>query len=316
MKPVSVVIPALGDVPLLRRAMKPLLLEFELRDHGDELIVVDDTGTGELTEHHQALFEHHDHVRILTRETNGGFARALATGVEAAHHDLVFSMNSDVIVRRGFLEPLVAACDQADVFAAAPAVWLNGRSDAVESFTAVELRGGLLDVRTPRPTPPKSGVHPIPFAVGGTMLFDRARFAALDGFDPMFEPFYFEDVDLCWRAWRSGLRTLYVAGSVVEHHHKGTIGKLLSESRRRAAVERGELLFNWKHLDDADLADHLALLFRRTLDGYLTDRREELIWISLALGKLEEAAGGRDAHAKHSSKAVVERLFRIGQELG
>lgn len=309
MKPVSVVIPALGDVPLLRRAMKPLLLEFERRAAGDELILVDDTGTGVLEREHRALVGNRTAVRIVSLPSNLGFAKALTRGVEAARHGLVFSMNSDVVVRPGFLEPLVEAFDE-DVFAVAPSALLAGDAARVESFTAVELQDGLIDVRTPQREAPAKGVHPIPFAVGGTMLFDKARFDDLGGFDPLFEPFYFEDVDLCWRAWRAGLRTLFVAESVVEHHHKGTIGKYLSEERRRAAVERGELLFNWKHLDAADVADHVALLVRRALDAHLTDRREDLVWLGLAFARLEEVAAGRGQAYALDSRAVVARLAK------
>lgn len=312
MKPVSVVIPALGDVALLRRAMAPLLLEFEMRACGDELLIVDDTGHGELEKDRGALVGERKGVQLIVREANGGFAQALNSGIEAAQHELVFSMNSDVVVQRGFMGPLTAALDAQDVFAAAPAVWLNGDAQTIESYPTVELNNGLLDFRSARPKPPAQGVHPIPFAVGGTMLFKRSLFRKLGGFDALFEPFYFEDVDLCWRAWRQKWSTVFVAESVVEHHHKGTIGKLLNESRRRAAVERGELLFNWKHLAEEDLGDHLAMLYRRTLDAYLTDRRDDLVWISLALGRLEETVKSRKAlKAKRSSRDVVAHLLAL-----
>jgi len=304
MKPVSVVIPALGDVPLLRRAMKSLLLEFELRDVGDELVVVDDTGTGALERERAALIGEREGVRLITREVNGGFAEALTTGIEAARHDLVFSMNSDVVVRTGFLAPLSRALAD-DVFAVAPAALLGGDAETVESYNRARLANGLLDVRSSPGPAPTEGCHPVAFAVGGTMLFDRRRFAELGGFDPLFEPFYFEDVDLCWRAWRAGLRTLFCADAIVEHHHKGTIGRYLSEGRRRAAVERGELLFNWKHLAEDDLAEHLALLYRRTLDGYLTDRRDDLVWLSLALAKLDEVTDRRKGARERSTRDVL-----------
>ena len=70
-----------------------------------------------------------------------------------------------------------------------------------------------------------SGVQPIlptpvAFAVGGTCLFRRVEFLAGGGFDPLYEPFYWEDIDLCWQAWSAGRRVLYQPASVVEHHHR------------------------------------------------------------------------------------------------
>jgi GT2 family glycosyltransferase len=309
MRPVTVVIPALGDVALLERALPPLFGEFDARGGGDELVLIDDTGTGVLAAHAEALFAGRDDARLVERETNGGFAAALEAGVAAAASELVFSMNSDVVVRPGFLAPLVEAVDGSCVFAAAPRVLLNGKPDRIESFPGARLEAGLLDFRRADPGPVPDVVTPIPFAVGGTFLFDRAVFLELGGFDPLFAPFYFEDNDLCWRAWRRGHKTLFVPTSIVEHHHKGTIGKLVSEARRRAAVERGELLFNWKHLPAENLADHMALLFQRVLDSYLTDDRAGLVWLALALEKLDAAMAGRaELEGDLSSLEVLERL--------
>ena len=309
MKAVTVVIPALGDVALLERALPGLFGEFDARAAGDELVIVDDTGTGALRAAADALFGGRSDARLVVNATNGGFATALEAGVDAARHGLVFSMNSDVVVSPGFLAPLVRALGRADVFAAAPRVLLNGAPDEVESFPGVRMVDGLLDFRHADPGPVPDETHPIPFAVGGTFLFDRARFLELGGFDALFAPFYFEDVDLCWRAWRRGWRTLFVPGSTVEHHHKGTIGKLLSEPRRRAAVERGELLFNWKHLPKEQLGEHMAALFRRALDGFLTDEPAGLVWLALALDELEAACASRaESQGQKSSLEVLAAL--------
>ncbi|MCH8031270.1 MAG: hypothetical protein IIB09_05575, partial [Bacteroidetes bacterium] len=62
--------------------------------------------------------------------------------------------------------------------------------------------------------------RPVPFCVGGAFLVRREEFLEGEGFDPLFEPFYWEDVDLCLAAWRRGRRVLEVPLSVVEHHHR------------------------------------------------------------------------------------------------
>lgn len=309
MKPISVVIPALGDVALLKRGLPGLFAEFDARSAGDELLLVDDTGNGSLEAHRDELFGERSDAVLIQRKRNGGFADAVEAGVEKAKHSLVFSMNSDVVVQAGFIEPLVDALVGADAFAAAPKVLLNGNQNEIESFTGVHLKNGLLSFRSADPGPTPDHTVELPFAVGGTFLFDRARFLELGGFDSLFAPFYFEDNDLCWRAWRRSWATLYVPAAVVEHHHKGTIGSYLNQARRRAAVERGELLFNWKHLDQEDLGDHMALLFRRALDGYLTDNREELTWLSLALEQVALIKLGRSAlEGELSSHDVLARF--------
>jgi GT2 family glycosyltransferase len=316
--PVSVVIPALGNTKLLDANLPLLFAEFESRAVGDELVLVDDTGRGDLEEWAKDALADRP-ARLVVRKENGGFAAAMEDGIRQAANDQIFSMNSDVKVLPGFLEPLQDALarpfatEVADrVFAVAPRVLLNGNEGEIESFARSQLLSGLLTNREDLPRDETlrlpEDTTPISFAIGGTFLFRRVDFEKLGGFDELFAPFYFEDNDLCWRAWRHGLCSLYVPSSVVEHYHKGTIGGLLSPERRRAAVERGELLFNWKHLDDEDLKDHVALLYRRTIDAWLMDDREALIWLQLALDSLTEACSKRAKLANSPSVASTRQI--------
>ena len=60
---------------------------------------------------------------------------------------------------------------------------------------------------------------------GGSCAFDRAKFLELGGFDELLRPFYLEDTDLGYLAWKRGWKVLYQPRSVVFHEHRGTIGK-------------------------------------------------------------------------------------------
>ena len=90
-------------------------------------------------------------------------------------------------------------------------------------------------------------------ACGAFALMVRAQlFERLGGFDPVFNPYGFEDFDLCLRARAMGFRTLYVADA--EFAHAGTrfgrdpkpdyerwkVGNFLTLARRH--MSRGERL--------------------------------------------------------------------------
>jgi GT2 family glycosyltransferase len=66
----------------------------------------------------------------------------------------------------------------------------------------------------------------------GAMLVRRDMFSALGGFD---ETYFldFEDLDLCWRAWARGWRSLHVPEATIRHHVGVTHG-----GRRRALTSR------------------------------------------------------------------------------
>jgi GT2 family glycosyltransferase len=239
----------------------------------------------------------------VARAENGGFARALTTGIAAARHRLVFAMNSDVRIRPGFLEPLIAALDAPGVFAAVPRILLDGRETAVESLVRIDVERGLARVAQPAlegdlrsiKCLQEGSVH-VPFGIGGACLFRRDDFERLGGFDPAFEPFYLEDLDLGWRAWQADETSVLVPSSVVEHHHRGTIGAWVGPEVVRAAIERNLLLFQWKHMDTPELLrDHLAALAERAAAAWFTDDREALVWIALAIERAPAVLAARAA---------------------
>jgi len=295
-RPVSVVMPSLDDVDLFEAHLPVLLAELEQHDAGDEVVVVDDTGRFALG---PVMAARWPSVRVVSMPVNSGFARALQAGVEAARHEFVFSMNPDVHVRPGFLAPLVACLAEEDVWAVVPRILLNGEEEKIESWAFLREKSGLIEAEQPALQGASDAgmlrLAPVGFAVGGACLFRRSDFLRV-GFDPLFEPFYWEDVDFSWIGWRSGKRVLYQPASVVEHRHRGTIGRRVPQPFVRAVIERNRLLFTWKHLDQPDMQKrHLAALYRWALDTYLDDRREDLVWLAMALDKLREVQAARAA---------------------
>ena len=102
-------------------------------------------------------------------------------------------------------------------------------------------------------------LFPCFYGGGGSCAFDRAKFLELGGFDGLFAPFYLEDTDLGFRAWKRGWKTLYQPRSVVYHEHRGTIGKRFSEERIEAVLKKNYLLFSWKNIHEwRRLSEHFV----------------------------------------------------------
>ena len=95
------------------------------------------------------------------------------------------------------------------------------------------------------------------FASGGSAMFDRDAFLSLGGFDPLYAPFYMEDVELSYRAWKRGLTVEYEPRSTVKHRFSSTIGVVAADKVPRVG-QRNRLIFHWVHLHDPRfLASHL-----------------------------------------------------------
>jgi GT2 family glycosyltransferase len=107
----------------------------------------------------------------------------------------------------------------------------------------------------------RDGVGPSFYGCGGGMAMSKAKYLALGGFDPIFQPFYWEDTDLSYRAWKRGWRIVFHPGCTVRHFPSSTIRTVVREQPRKEIIERNRLLFLWKNISDFEmLAGHVLWL--------------------------------------------------------
>ncbi|MFN9787680.1 MAG: glycosyltransferase family 2 protein [Planctomycetia bacterium] len=297
---VSVVVPALDDRELLERNLPPLLALLAARGAGDEVVVVDDTGTGALAAWIAERFpppESFDaacvEVRCVAREQNGGFQLAARSGVDAAAHELVLLLNPDVRVEDGFLEPLVDALSDPGTVAATGRLLLAGDPSHVESLLRPCWRDGALRMREHGTLPDDDAASESRawFPLGGFFLARKADLKR-QRFDPLYAPFYLEDVDLGFE-WRAQGRAIaYRHDSRASHDHRGSVGSSAAECVD-AAIERNALLFAWKHADPELLEEHLDALEERAARAWAAGDKEALVVVAAALEELSAATRSR-----------------------
>ncbi len=108
------------------------------------------------------------------------------------------------------------------------------------------------------------------WAEGGSCIIDKKKFKILGGFDPIYSPFYWEDIDLSYRAWKTGYENIFNPEIKVIHHHESTIGKYFSNSRIKSIAFRNQLLFIWKNINTNNLIkEHVIYLVPAVLKGGL-----------------------------------------------
>src|ERR1700757_2598796 len=91
---------------------------------------------------------------------------------------------------------------------------------------------------------------PASMAAAAPGRLNGRKFLELGGFDSLLRPFYLEDTDLGYQAWKRGWKVLYQPKSVVYHEHRGTIGKRFTESQIQAVLKKNFILFCWKNIHD------------------------------------------------------------------
>lgn len=161
------------------------------------------------------------------------------------NEDIVVLLNNDLRLSPDFLAPLVQHFERDDVFAvsATSEDWEGSqRTCGPASLTAV--RGWYRwDYQLER----QELCHTL-FASGGFSAVDRDKFNQLGGFNRLFYPAYCEDLDLCFRAWRRGWRSVFEPASVV-FHREGASWQ--ADRRRERLAFLSQLLFTWTTLPPA-----------------------------------------------------------------
>lgn len=215
---------------------------------GSEIIVVDN-GSSDGTA--AFLRERYPLVRVLEHEKNLGFGGGSNSGFEAAANDVVVLLNNDMRVEKGFLAPLLAPFDDPKVFGVSAQILFSDPNKRREETGVTAARwtqgrlalGHVLDDSIADP-------FPIFYAGGGSTAYDRRKFLEVGGFDELLRPFYMEDVDVSYLAWKRGWKVLYAGESVVYHEHRGTIGKHFRQEDIQRIVHQNHLLFLWKNIHE------------------------------------------------------------------
>jgi GT2 family glycosyltransferase len=314
MKSVSIIIPNWNGADLLR-AYLPSVLEAQEKYRGKvEVIVVDDASTDSSV---KILQEEFPGVNAVAHEYNRGFGQACWSGAKAAQYPVLVFLNSDVKVTADFINPLVECLSDSTVFAASPLIF-NGKDNLSNVTISIPyFRRGKIRYKSFPPENLLNDVSPLPnpwytlFPIGAAFAVDRARFLELQGFDDLFIPFYYEDTDLGFRAWRRGWKCIVVPQARVTHYHTGTIGRSFKQFKVSAIRKRNRLLYLWKNLTTARLLrQHLIFqLFRICYRPFCLD------WMIL-VATLLAIPGFRAAmrRRREEQKYIVnseEKIFQI-----
>jgi GT2 family glycosyltransferase/glycosyltransferase involved in cell wall biosynthesis len=256
----SVVIPNWNGRDLLAKYL-PSVIEAM---HGNEIIVVDNGSTDGSADFVRTTFPQ---VKLLALPQNLGFGGGSNAGFRAASNDIVVLLNSDMRVAPDFLAPLLEGFRDADVFAVSCQIFFSDPAKVREEtgLTQAWWQDGGLRVRH-RIDSEIRDLYPCFYGGGGSCAFDRNKFLELGGFDHLLAPFYLEDTDLGYMAWKRGWKVLYQPRSIVYHEHRGTIGKTFSPDYIQGILKKNFLLFCWKNVHEwPRLLSHFAFAWAGAL---------------------------------------------------
>ena len=297
---ISVVIPNYNGKRLLENNL-PLILTM-LKDK--EIIVVDDASTDGSVELIKKLFPT---VRLLEHKSNYGFSTTVNDGVKVAKGQWVVLLNSDVVPQKNFLEYLCNHLNDPKVFAVGCLQYgIDWKDHHILGRGIGKFHQGLL-VHAPG----SLDKHNTLWGFGGAGIFNKKIWEILGGLDTIYEPFYWEDIDLSYRALKAGYKLLFESKSVVKHfHNKGAISTGFSDSYVKKISYRNQIMFVWLNITDPKyLTEHLVYLPFHLMKAVITHDLSYLTGFCLALIKLPEVIKGR-LIKRNSSKISDQQVLK------
>lgn len=280
---ISAVIPTFRGEERLRRHLPTVLAALAASGEEGEVVVVDDAGGG--------VGRLPAGVRLVTRATNGGYGPAVNAGVDAAQGDRLLVLNDDVTLEPDAVRRLREALDaEPEAFAVVPAILSPLAACGDEGGKVGVWEGGFIELRERVVT----GRWPTLYPVGCCFLTSRRAFLAEGGYAEGYAPFFWEDVELGYRAWRRGLRILHVPEARCHHEGSATLRESRTREERERVGFRNRVLFHLRNVRDPRLrAGLLGALVAHALFDDVPARRAGLVE-ALARSEPEPTRDGLD----------------------
>jgi GT2 family glycosyltransferase len=287
-KEITIIIPSWNGKHLLKKNLpKVISTSKNPKNKIKQIIVVDDYSTDDTVSFLEKNYK--EEIRLIKHTKNRGFSSAINTGVKMASTPLVCLLNQDVSPTSNFLFNIPNHFKDNKVFAVS--LHEKGYGPATGSF-----KEGYIHHFGAKES---SKVQNSLWASGGSAVFRRKIWLKLKGFDEtLLNPFYWEDLDICYRAQKRGYLVYWEPNSYVFHNHESVINP--SNFKRKfleIIKERNELLVIWKNITSRRLIKkHILAVIKRTLKhpGYL-------LVITAALAKLPKVKAKRKIEAKQST---------------
>lgn len=193
-----------------------------------EVIIVDNNSSDKTVDNIQSFSK----VILIQNNQNLGFAKGCNIGAKKARGEYLFFLNPDTLILDDAVNKLLNYMENhSGIGIVAPKIYHSDRRIVQESVRKLPTLWGAIKEYIfnqknsfTQYVPKTTGPASVESVYGAAMLIKRDVFKKLNGFDEKYF-LYYEDLDLCKRVDRLGLKIIYYPGAEIQHQvGKSTVG--------------------------------------------------------------------------------------------
>lgn len=256
-------------------------------------------------------------LKVFRQPKRQGFLLNCNSASLIARGEYLLFLNNDVLVQDGWLEPMVKTLKRqpkigivgAQVFypdgrlqESGSTVWRDATTTRVGDSFATPLKSSLL-------------VRDVDYCSAAVLLVRASLWNKLSGFDESFQPAYYEDVDLCFRAREEGFRVVVSPARVI--HFDGSTYNDSLNSPRLLLQAKNRIVFEQKWHQTLK-REHLSPGSHYFLAAERAQARTMVLVVDHAIPDPEADAGSRSIF--HAIRSLVEagvlvKFLSLGMEV-
>jgi len=191
--------------------------------------------------------EHFPQVQVMAHGENLGFSRGMNAAMRQIGSEIIVLLNNDVAVRPDWLTELVRPFSD-------PTVGITGSKLLYPDGQTIQHAGAELSYPLAHShhfhfqevdTGQADSLREVPYVTGAALAVHRRVLDEIGLFDEQFSPFYYEEVDWCYRVREAGYRVLLVGTAVAIHHESASLKRV--SGLHGYTANRNRLRFVLKH---------------------------------------------------------------------
>lgn len=252
---ISVIVTNYNGQKLLKKFLPNV---FKNSPEADEIIVTDDASKDGSSKYLNSLLSKYPNLKIIRHTKNIGFSANTNFAVNKAKGDYIVLLNNDINPQQNYIKNSLNHFKDGKVFG------VGFAEIGKENWARFFWKGGYIQYNQGKPI---NKPHITGWLSGGSSIIRKEYFLRLGGFDTIYKPFYSEDLDLGYRAWKSGYKLVWEPNSRVYHQHESTTSRF-PKRFTDYVKERNRLLVILRNITDPKMIlENKLAMFARCLLG-------------------------------------------------